>query len=153
MYITNLDTVLSKYPCNVCEAVFAPFRRSKTIRRRSVSSRFESFPKTPKIYRPAQDTIRKLLNKFDIMGVDHYVDHFIVYDFEAILKPLAFNEDHKTIYRNQHITVSVSVCNSLTREVRCLVNESTMELFKELLAYIEEIAERSKDTTLPSTKL
>ncbi|GMF40949.1 unnamed protein product [Phytophthora lilii] len=66
----------------------------------------DSFPTEPTIYKPAQNTIRSLLTKYSIKDADHYIDHFIVYDFEAILKPTATQHGENTVFTNEHISVS-----------------------------------------------
>ncbi|KAG3233688.1 hypothetical protein PI124_g21243 [Phytophthora idaei] len=78
----------------------------------------ESFPAEPTIYTPAQNTIRSLLTKYSIKDADHYSDHCIVYDFEAILKPTGVQHGESTVFTNEHIPVSVSIADSLTEEVR-----------------------------------
>jgi hypothetical protein len=141
MYITDLDMVLSKYPCNVCEAIFSTWKKLGDHKKTKCEFEvLESFPKTPTIYSPPKNQIQRLLNKFGVKGIDHYIDHFIVYDFEAILKPTTIQHGSSTTYTNQHIPVSVSVCNSLTEEVRCFVSDSPIELLTDMFAYIEEIS-------------
>ncbi|GMF15815.1 unnamed protein product [Phytophthora lilii] len=77
----------------------------------------------------------KDMEPIDILAFDELEDCF--FNSEAMSMRLISRR-----WRNQHIPVSVSVCNSLTRELRCFINESAMELFKELLAYFEVIAEK-----------
>ncbi|KAK1940137.1 hypothetical protein P3T76_008460 [Phytophthora citrophthora] len=84
------------------------------------------------IYRPASNTIRSLLTKYSIKNTDQYIDHFIVYDFEAILKPTATRHGENTVFTNEHIPVSVSVADSLTEEVRCFVNDDPKALLKDM---------------------
>jgi len=140
MYITKLDNVLSKFQCNVCGAVLDTWQRLANHKKTKCEFEvIESFPKSPTIYRPPQNQLRQILNKFRIEN-DHYMDHFIVYDFEAILKPTSINHGESTTFTNQHIPVSVSVCNSLTEEVKCFISDSPLHLLNEMFAYIEIIS-------------
>ncbi|KAJ8533471.1 hypothetical protein ON010_g13785 [Phytophthora cinnamomi] len=102
----------------------------------------ESFPAEPSIYRPAQNTIRSMLTKYSIKNVDQYIDHFIVYDFEAILKPTATQHGENTTVTNEHIPVSVSVADSLSEEVRCFVSDDPKELLKDMFQYIATVGEK-----------
>jgi hypothetical protein len=46
----------------------------------------ESFSKKPRRYEPSNNRMKMLLLRYKIYDdLDHYIDHFIVYDFEAIL--------------------------------------------------------------------
>ncbi|KAG3096551.1 hypothetical protein PC121_g2533 [Phytophthora cactorum] len=100
----------------------------------------ESFPAEPTIYKPAQNAIRSLLTKYSIKGADQYIDHFIVYDFEAILKPTATQHGENTVFTNEHIPVSVSVADSLTEEVRCFVNDDPTVLLTDMFKYIGDVS-------------
>ncbi|KAG2782167.1 hypothetical protein PC111_g24506 [Phytophthora cactorum] len=100
----------------------------------------ESFPAEPTIYKPAQNTIRSLLTKYSIKDADQYIDHFIVYDFEAILKPTATQHGENTVFTNEHIPVSVLVADSLTEEVRCFVNDDPKMLFTDMFKYIGDVS-------------
>ncbi|KAJ8524150.1 hypothetical protein ON010_g16968 [Phytophthora cinnamomi] len=122
LYIKNVDMLQRK---NQCELV-----------------NIESFPTQPTIYRPAQNSIRSMLTKYSIKNVDQYIDHFIVYDFEAILKPTATQHGENTIFTNEHIPVSVSVADSLTEEVRCFVSDDPKELLKGMFHYIATVGEK-----------
>ncbi|GMF30020.1 unnamed protein product [Phytophthora lilii] len=90
LFIKNIDMLQSKYQCSKYEMVFV----SSTKLRDHTKNQCElvnivSFPAEPTIYRPAPNTIRSMLTKYSIKNADHYIEHFIVYDFEAILKPTA----------------------------------------------------------------
>ncbi|KAG3060229.1 hypothetical protein PC121_g13582 [Phytophthora cactorum] len=100
----------------------------------------ESFPAEPTIYKPAQNTIRSLLTKYSIKDADQYIDHFIVYDFEAILKPTATQHGENTVFTNEHIPVSVLVTDSLTEEVRCFVNDDPKMLLTDMVKYIGDVS-------------
>ncbi|GMF29733.1 unnamed protein product [Phytophthora lilii] len=94
----------------------------------------------PSIYRPPQNAIRSLLTKYSIKDADHYIDHFIVYDFEAIIKPIGVQHGKSTIFTNQHIPVSVSIADSLTEAVRCFVNADPKALLTDMFKYIADVA-------------
>ncbi|GMF36583.1 unnamed protein product [Phytophthora lilii] len=100
----------------------------------------ESFPAEPTIYKPAQNAIRSLITKYSIKNADQYIDHFIVYDFEAILKPTATQHGENTVFTNEHIPVSVSVADSLTEEVRCFVNDDPKMLLTDIFKYIGDVS-------------
>jgi len=143
MYIKSIDTILSKYPCNVCDAIFTTYEKLWSHKKTKCEFEvLESFPKEPTIYKPQENQVKKLLTKYRVKGVDHYIDHFIVYDFEAILVPTATQRGESTIYTNKHIPVSVSVCDSLTDEVRCFISESPIQLLKDMFAYMDEVSKK-----------
>ncbi|GMF36171.1 unnamed protein product [Phytophthora lilii] len=100
----------------------------------------ESFPAEPTIYKPAQNAIRSLITKYLIKNADQYIHHFIVYDFEAILKPTATQHGENTVFTNEHIPVSVSVADSLTEEVRCFVNDDPKMLLTDMFKYIGDVS-------------
>ncbi|EGZ07855.1 hypothetical protein PHYSODRAFT_339760 [Phytophthora sojae] len=120
LYITNIDMLQQKYQCSKCEMVFVSSDKLRNHTKNQCELvNIESFPAQPTIYQPAPNSIRSILTKYSIEDADHYIDHFIVYDFEAILKPTA---------------------NSLTEEVRCFVSDDPKELLKDMFQYIEEVA-------------
>ncbi|EGZ14848.1 hypothetical protein PHYSODRAFT_254342 [Phytophthora sojae] len=141
LYITNVDMLQQKYQCSTCEMVFVS---SDKLRNHSKNQcelvNIESFPAQPTIYQPAPNSIRYMLTKYSIKDADHYIDHFIVYDFEAILKPTGVKNGEDTIFTNEHIPVSVTVADSLTEEVRCFVSDDPKELLKDMFQYIKEVA-------------
>ncbi|GMF28754.1 unnamed protein product [Phytophthora lilii] len=100
----------------------------------------ESFPAELAIYKPAPNTIRSLLTKYSIKDANQYIDHFIVYDFEAILKHTATKHGENTVFPNEHIPVSVSVADSLTEEVRCFVNDDPKMLLMDMFKYIGDVS-------------
>jgi hypothetical protein len=141
MYITSMDMFLSKYVCDKCGTVFTSSESKRDhIKNKCELTEIESFVKNPTIYRPSENTIKGLLSKYSIKGIDHYIDHFIVYDFEAILKPISIQHGDKTEFTSQHIPVSVSICNSLDKEVKCFVNDSPKQLLTDMFEYINKIS-------------
>ncbi|GMF36857.1 unnamed protein product [Phytophthora lilii] len=100
----------------------------------------ESFVKYPTIYKPAENRIKKLLTKYAIKKVDHYLDHFIVYDFEALLEPIQQQHGQNTEFTSKHIPVSVSISDSLTNEVQCFINEDPKVLIEDMVAYINKVS-------------
>ncbi|OWY99527.1 hypothetical protein PHMEG_00029456 [Phytophthora megakarya] len=129
LYIKNIDMLQRKYQCVKCGMVFASSERLKNhTKNKCEFVNVESFPAGPTIYQPPPNTIRSMLNKYSIKNVDQYPDHFIVYDFEAILKPTATKHGENTVFVNEHIPVSVSVADSLTEE--------------EMFDYIEYVGEK-----------
>ncbi|EGZ27443.1 hypothetical protein PHYSODRAFT_321246 [Phytophthora sojae] len=141
LYITNIDMLQQKYQCSKCEMVFVSSDKLRNHTKNLCELvNIESFPAQPTIYQPAPNSIRSILTKYSIEDADHYIDHLIVYDFEAILKPTGVKHGENTIFTNEHIPVSVSVANSLTEEVRCFVSDDPKELLKDMFQYIEEVA-------------
>ncbi|EGZ11670.1 hypothetical protein PHYSODRAFT_336180 [Phytophthora sojae] len=141
LYITNIDMLQQKYQCSKCEMVFVSSDKLRNHTKNQCELvNIESFPAQPTIYQPAPNSIRSKLTKYSIEDADHYIDHFIVYDFEAILKPTGVKHGENTIFTDEHIPVSVSVANSLTEEVRCFVSDDPKELLKDMFQYIEEVA-------------
>ncbi|KAK1935756.1 hypothetical protein P3T76_010451 [Phytophthora citrophthora] len=129
-----------KYQCPKCEMVFVSSDKLRNHKKNQCELvNIESFPEDPTIYRPASNTIRSLLTKYSIKNTDQYIDHFIVYDFEAILKPTATQHGENTVFTNEHIPVSVSVADSLTEEVRCFVNDDPKALLKDMFQYINDV--------------
>ncbi|KAG3179897.1 hypothetical protein PC128_g15799 [Phytophthora cactorum] len=141
LYIKNIDMLQSKYQCPKCEMVFVSSERVKNHKKNQCELvNIESFPAEPTIYKPAQNAIRSLLTKYSITNTDQYIDHFIVYDFEAILKPTATQHGENTVFTNEHIPVSVSVADSLTEEVRCFVNDDPKMLLTDMFKYIGSVS-------------
>ncbi|EEY68553.1 chromodomain protein, putative [Phytophthora infestans T30-4] len=141
LYIKNFDMLQAKYQCPKCAMVFVSAERVKNHKKNQCELvNIESFPAEPTIYKPAQNVIRSLLTKYLIKNTDQYIDHFIVYDFEAILKPTATQHGENTVFTNEHIPVSVSVADSLTEGVRCFVNDDPKMLLTEMFNYIGDVS-------------
>jgi hypothetical protein len=141
LYIKNIDMFQSKYECPKCEMVF----KTSDEKRGHVQNRCDevnilSFPKEPRQYSCNENKLKKMLRRFRVEGVDHYHDHFIVYDFEAILKPREQEEDKNTIFTNEHVPVSVSITDTLSNEVVCLVDQSPKQLMVRMIEYIDEVS-------------
>ncbi|EGZ11280.1 hypothetical protein PHYSODRAFT_338002 [Phytophthora sojae] len=140
LYITNVDMLQQKYQCSTCEMVFLSSDKLRNHTKNQCELvNIESFPAQPTIYQPAPNSIRSMLTKYSIKDAGHYIDHFIVYDFEAILKPTGVKNGENTIFTNEHIPVSVTVADSLTEEVRCFVSDDPKELLKDMFQYIKEV--------------
>ncbi|KAG2861556.1 hypothetical protein PC113_g7056 [Phytophthora cactorum] len=141
LYIKSIDMLQSKYQCPKCEMVFVSGERLKNHKKNQCELvNIESFPTEPTIYKPAPNAIRSLLTKYSIKDANQYIDHFIVYDFEAILKPTATQHGENTVFTNEHIPVSVSVADSLTEEVRCFVNDDPKMLLTDMFKYIGDVS-------------
>ncbi|KAG3231647.1 hypothetical protein PI124_g23258 [Phytophthora idaei] len=141
LYIKSIDMLQSKYQCPKCEMVFVSGERLKNHKKNQCELvNIESFPAEPTIYKPAPNAIRSLLTKYSIKDANQYIDYFIVYDFEAILKPTATQHGENTVFTNEHIPVSVSVANSLTEEVRCFVNDDPKALLTDMFKYIGDVS-------------
>ncbi|KAJ8579170.1 hypothetical protein ON010_g25 [Phytophthora cinnamomi] len=136
-YIKNVDMLQSKYQCAKCDMVLVSSINLKNHSKNQCERvNIESFPAQSTIYKPAPNAIRSLLTKYSIKNVDQYIDHFMVYDFEAILKPTAVQHEESTVFTNEHIPVSVSVADSLTEDVRCFVNDDPKALLADMFKYI-----------------
>ncbi|KAG6618409.1 uncharacterized protein IUM83_01047 [Phytophthora cinnamomi] len=141
LYIKSVDMLQSKYQCAKCEMVFVSSIKLKDHSKNQCERvNIESFPAQPTIYKPAPNAIRSLRTKYSIKNVDQYIDHFMVYDFEAILKPTAVQHGKNTVFTNEHIPVSVSVADSLTEDVRCFVNDDPKALLADMFKYIGEVS-------------
>jgi len=143
LYIKNLDMFQSKFQCPKCEMVFETSSEKRDhIKNRCEEVNILSFPKEPKQYTPCENRLKRMLRKFRIKNLDHYHEHFIVYDFEAILKPRDQEEDKNTIFTNEHIPVSISISDTLTNEVVCFVDESPTRLMERMIEYIDEVSKK-----------
>lgn len=105
MYITDLNKILRKHPCQNVACSLQHMRSLET----TLKIVIKRFVATPTRYRPKGNFIKGLLMKYDINDCDHYMDHYIVYNFEAILKIRNFYIDDITRYTHDHVPVSVSV--------------------------------------------
>ncbi|KAG2875890.1 hypothetical protein PC115_g23780 [Phytophthora cactorum] len=140
LYIKDIDMLQCKYQCSKCEMIFVSSDKLRNHKKNQCELvNIESFPEEPTIYHPASNIIRSLLTKYSIKKTDQYIDHFIVYDFEAILKPTVTQHGENTDFTNEHIPVSVSIADSLTEEVRCFVNDDPKELLKYMFQYISDV--------------
>ncbi|KAE9136525.1 hypothetical protein PF010_g1632 [Phytophthora fragariae] len=81
-----------------------------------------------------------MLTKYSIKGIDQYLDHYLMYDFEAILKLVMAQHGENTVFTNEHIPVSVSVSDSLTEEVRCFVSDEPKMLLTDMFEYIHQVS-------------
>lgn len=122
MYITNIDMVLSKYPCNKCGAIFETSKKLINHKKNKCEfETFDSFVKKPQLHRPRTNAIKEIIMKHNIKDVDHYLDHFIVYDFEAILMDIDEQRGDNSRYTSCHKAVSVSISDSLSNETSALL--------------------------------
>lgn len=113
--------------------------------RYNVECQFESldrFVKKITPYHPNENVIKKMLLQNGMEYQDHYLDHFIVYDFESILEKISEKHGDSTEYTTRHKLVSVSICDSLTNEVKCLVHEDSKALLTNMFEYIHELQEK-----------
>ncbi|KAG4064168.1 hypothetical protein PC123_g986 [Phytophthora cactorum] len=141
LYIKSIDMLQSKYQCAKCEMIFVSSVKLRDHAKNQCERiNIETFPTEPTIYKPPQNTIRSLLTKYSIKNTDNYIDHFIVYEFEAILKPTATQHGENTVFTNEHIPVSVSIADSMTEEVRCFVNADPKALHTDMFKYIADVA-------------
>lgn len=82
MYIPRIDALSSKYPCSDCDMIFGEWKKLADHKRTECSvMTSERFCAKSQAYRPGGNKLKGLLGKYKIKGVDHYMDHFIVYDF------------------------------------------------------------------------
>ncbi|KAG2944140.1 hypothetical protein PC115_g441 [Phytophthora cactorum] len=140
LYIKSIDMLQSKYQCAKCEMIFVSSVKLRDHAKNQCERiNIETFPTEPTIYKPPQNTIRSLLTKYSIKNTDNYIDHFIVYEFEAILKPTATQHGENTVFTNEHIPVSVSIADSMTEEVRCFVNADPKALHTDMFKYIADV--------------
>jgi len=138
LYIKNIDMFQNKYQCQKCDMIFkASDKLRNHAKNRCDEVNIESFPEKPTMYIPPENTIKKMLQRYSIKNLDHYIDHFIVYDFEAILKPTVITHGDSTTYDNEHIPVSVSITDSLTKRVECFISDEPNALLKMMFDYIK----------------
>ncbi|GMF14372.1 unnamed protein product [Phytophthora fragariaefolia] len=142
-YITNVDRVQSRYNCPKCSIVFDNNESMRSHTKNKCDQvNLESFEKIPTIYNPPENKIKKMLSKYGIKSKNHYLDHFIVYDFEALLEPMEQQHGANTEFTSKHIPVSVSISDSLTHEVRCFINDKPQQLVEEMITYINDVSSR-----------
>ncbi|KAG2766991.1 hypothetical protein Pcac1_g21725 [Phytophthora cactorum] len=154
LYIKNIDMLQSKYQCSKCEMIFVSSTKLRDHTKNQCELvNIESFPAEPTIYRPPSNTIRSMLTKYSIKGIGQYLDHYLVYDFETILKPTATQHGENTVFTNEHIPVSVSVADSLTEEVSCFVNDDPKVLLTDMFKYIGDVSVKIQQYNVNKYKL
>ncbi|KAG2967812.1 hypothetical protein PC118_g18366 [Phytophthora cactorum] len=137
LYIKNVDMLQSKYQCSKCEMISVSSTKLRDHAKNQCELvNIESFPAEPTIYRPAPNTIRSMLTKYSIKGIEQYRDHYLVYYFEAILKLVMAQHGENTVFTNEHIPVSVSVSDSLTEEVSIKIHQYNVHKYEILLRKI-----------------
>lgn len=147
MYITNVDKFLSKYQCPKCQMIFSTCERLRNHKKNQCErEQLESYMKKPSLYRLPMNMVKSLTSKYKLWKQvpDHYPPHFIVYDFEAMLVQADEQHGPRTRHTAQHVPVSVSICDSLTNEVKCFINESPKQLLVEMFDYVHEVADKIK---------
>lgn len=138
MYISNIDHLLKKYPCPKCGMIFGSYEKLRNHNKnRCEDKSIASYVEKPSVYRPAENKMKKLMRKYGVEG-SHYFDHFIAFDFESILKPIKESHGEGTEYTHEHIPVSVSVSDSLSREVECFVNDDPQRLVEDMFECINK---------------
>lgn len=137
MYTTNPKRFAGKHGYPKCTMVFATAEQLRDHKKNSCENAYiKRFVKEPNLFRPATNTMARLLEKYGVKDVDPSTDHFLVYDFEAILKPLDADKAAKRLtFTNAHIPVSVSVHDSLTDEAKCFVNDSPKQLLIDMFTH------------------
>lgn len=72
-----------------CFMVFATKGHMRDHKKNKCEKEYvKRFVKQPTVFHPATNKVVHLLQKYGVKDVDPYTDHYMVYDFEAILKPL-----------------------------------------------------------------
>jgi hypothetical protein len=137
MYITNPERFVGKHGCSKGFMVFATQERRHNHKKNKCQEAYiKKFVKEPSLFRPATNKISRLLSKYEVKDVDPFTEHYLVYDFEAILKPLNADKAAKRLtFTSAHIPVSVSVHNSLTDEAKCFVNDSPKDLLIDMFTH------------------
>lgn len=143
LYITDKHRFLGSYECSKCGLMFKSSTKLRDHKKNQCNfAAIESFVKEPVVYQPPKNRISGLLKKYHNDNLDHFIDHFIVFDFEVYQKKIEYNTEDKTIYTHDHIPISVSICNSLTREIKCIIDESPRKLIKRMFEYVHSIQEQ-----------
>lgn len=141
MYITDIDKLLSRYCCSKCSMIFKTCDKLRNHKKNMCHiETLESFIKKPQTYRPRDNKIKQMLSKAKIKDVDHYIDHYIVFDFEAILERIDEQHGANSKFTSRHVPVSVSIADSLTNQVKFFVDESPKQLLTDMFQYIESVA-------------
>ena len=141
MYIPRIEAFHGKYCCDRCPMIFETCQKLTYHKKTKCQVMTkEVFVKQPKVFQPAGNMIKKTLKRYDVKGVDPFIDHFIVYDFEAILAHLGEQRGETTTYETKHVPVSVSICDSLTKVERCFVSEDPKDLLAQMFDYVYEVA-------------
>ncbi|GMF66368.1 unnamed protein product [Phytophthora lilii] len=129
MYITDAERFVGKHGCSKCSMIFVTHEQLRDHKKNNCQAAYiKRFVKEPALFRPATNKMARMLEKYGVKDVEPYTDHYLVYDFEAILKPLDADKAKRLSFTNAHIPVSVSVHDSLTNETKCFVNDSPKQL-------------------------
>ena len=140
MLIPRIEKFEGRHICDRCDQIFTTSSKLADHRRSMCDQKvLESFVAKPTIYIPPENKIKSLLLKYGLKDIDHYFDHFIVYDFEAILKKICEKHGENTTYTSQHVPVSVSVCDSLSGVAKCFVSDDPKDLLGQMFDYIHSI--------------
>lgn len=69
-----------------------------------------------------------------------------MYDFEALLHKVQDQRSEKVEWTQEHMPISVSICSNVPgfEEPHCLVNDNGDELFREMVGYMKDIAEKTE---------
>ena len=165
MYIPRIDALSSKYPCDRCDMIFGDWQKLAGHKKTQcqVLTR-EMFCPEPQAYRPPSNQMKSLLSKYDIKSIltdnpeyefteddekdgytysdDHYMEHFMVYDFEATLKDIHEHHGSSTEYTSKHTSISVSVCDSLTNQEKCFISDDPKDLLTQMFDYVDRISSK-----------
>ncbi|RLN94987.1 hypothetical protein DYB28_000614 [Aphanomyces astaci] len=135
--IKNADKVNRTFICKKCQMVFDTNKdRLNHEAGKCEQTELIQYVKEVSAFKPSDNKILAFIDRYDIKDLDHYIDNFIVYDFEAILAEVekkVEGDDAKTTFVSEHIPVSVSICDSLTRECKFFVNEDPKQLVDDMI--------------------
>lgn len=109
--------------------------------------------KFPGGFHEGKENIFEQLREFGcvVPAHDRVYEWFIVFDFEAILRPESdIPRDRKLQWQAQHVPISVSVSSNLEhyKEPICFVEEDPDRLIQVMVTYMEEIAIHCKSLAL-----
>ncbi|CEG49433.1 uncharacterized protein PHALS_07197 [Plasmopara halstedii] len=127
-------------------------RRNSHQQNRCDEDKTESFPKEPTAYKPSENKSKKLLQKYHI-SFDHYLPHYMVYDFEATLEKLDTQEGCSTKFTSEHIPVRVSILDSLSDDTVWFVDEDPQSLFQKMIDHVNAITPSIYESNLMNFNL
>ena len=138
--IVNLEAYCRKYKCIHCEKLFKTFKQCKRHQKTCSLAVKYVFPGG---YYHVSAGIFEELEEWGIVveQVDRFYDYFAVFDFEACLKKLPYEEGSKTNYTQEHCPISVACASNVPgyQEGSCFVNSNPNLLVKSMLDYLSEI--------------
>ena len=142
-YITNYTKFIKKFQCLKCSKLF---KREWNMKRHNKNC----FERTKLIFPGGfHNTNQTIFDKLHSLNIniperDRYYPYYAVWDMEAVLSKNDSepNKNSKLKWISQHIPISVSVASNVSnyRSPKCFVNQNSVELISDMMAYLREIS-------------